>query len=177
MNKVIVLRSRKTWAPFLDGLLRATYTWVESQDSLSHFPHLQDKDTNAYPTDSLFGLSNKISVKYTSPLPGIQESVFIITGSVTAPRGVGQGLAGSVLGSIFFGASHQVLRRHGSLKICFLGQQPLPIFADDKLQEFGGQHVTNAYAQCTVLPRPQKRPDRNQVRERNSGGGMGSGEG
>lgn len=69
-----------------------------------------------------------------------------------------------------FGVSHQVFRRYDSPKICFPGQKPLPVFGNDSRRSF-------VATRCVWLMYSSERPRGTPMRERNSGGGVGSGEG
>lgn len=158
MNKVISIKVKPDLSSFPGWAAKSYMCLGGMLKILSHFPHLRGKGTSACLRGLLLGLSNKIYVKYISQCPEFRNLLFIITGPVMMPRDVEQGPAGFMPGPISFGVSHQVFRRCDSSKICFPGQKPLPIFANDKLEEFGGQHVTNASAQCTALPRLQKGP-------------------
>lgn len=61
--------------------------------SLKHFPHLEDRNTNAHPID-LLGLNDIMYVKYLSQYLTFRNVLHIITGSGMMPRSVEQGLGG-----------------------------------------------------------------------------------
>lgn len=73
-----------------------------------------------------------------------------------------------------FGVSHQVFRRYDSPKISFPGLKPLPVFGNDSHGSFVATRcVWLMYSSAQATERPRGTP----MRERNSGGGVGSGEG